>query len=295
MIYVRQNFWIGLSLLLLVGGLLSGCAQLADLAVVGEVLGVDQSIVDLMKSFEDFSNEQEYYIGRTVGARILNVYEPYDNNTANQYLNLLGQTLALASDRPTTFIGYRFLILDSDEINAFAAPGGLIFVTRGLLRCCPTEDAVAAVLAHEIGHVVGKHGLRAIQQTRITSALTNVAIDQTKKYGSEDLALLVGTFEESISDITNTLIERGYSRELEYAADKAAVTILKRVGYNPNGLVDMLNMMRTRLKPGGLDFAKTHPSPADRITEIQAVIGLYSPVQPHAARQQRFGQALGKM
>jgi beta-barrel assembly-enhancing protease len=295
MIRLRQKLGIGLSLLLLVSGLLSGCAELSDLAVVGEVFGVDQSIVNLMKSFEDFSNEQEYYIGRTVGARIVNTYPPYDNNAANQYLNLLGQTLALASDRPTTFIGYRFLILDSDEINAFAAPGGLIFVTRGLLRCCPTEDAVAAVLAHEIGHVAGKHGLRAIQQTRITSALTSVAIDQTKKYGSADLAELVGTFEDSISDITTTLIDRGYSRELEYDADNAAVKILKRAGYNPNGLVDMLKAMQTRLKPGGVDFAKTHPAPVDRIAQIQTVIGPYAPVQSPEARQQRFVQALGKI
>ena len=187
------------------------------------------------------------------------------------------------------------MIQDSDEINAFAAPGGFIFVTRGMLRCCPHEDAVAAVLAHEIGHVQYKHGLRAIKQSRVTSALTSLAIKGAKKYGDEDLSALTKTFEESISDITKTLIVNGYSRSFENQADLAAISILQRTGYNPNGLVTMLNQMKIRLKPGRLDFAKTHPSPDSRLAEIQQYIGKYSTVKSPQARQVRFKAALGRI
>jgi beta-barrel assembly-enhancing protease len=78
---------------------------------------------------------------------------------------------------PETFGGYHFLILDSDEINAFAAPGGLIFVTRGMLRCCDSEDAVAAVLAHEVGHVQHQHGIQTIRKPALTSAFTILAAE----------------------------------------------------------------------------------------------------------------------
>jgi predicted Zn-dependent protease len=290
-----RRLYYEIAILLTLFVFVSGCAEMAELADVAELVGVDQSIVNLMKSFEDFTPEQEYYIGRTVGAIIVNQYQPYNNEDANRYINILGQTLAQASDMPETFAGYRFLILDTEEINAFAAPGGLIFVSRGLLRCCQNEDAVAAVLAHEIGHVQLKHGLQAIKKSRVTAALTNVAIEGVKKHGDKELAELTQVFEDSIFDITTTLITNGYSRSFEKQADIAAVTILQRVGYDPNGMIDMLNIMQERLQPGGLDFAKTHPSPEDRIVDVQENIGSYSKVETPEVRQQRFIAALGNV
>ena len=285
--------------------LFSGCKTIDTLAKSGPSFQIGDFIIDtkaiaketqvVTNSFQDITPEQEYYIGRTVGAMILQKYEPYNNPKADRYITVMGQMLAQASDRPETYGGYHFLIQDSDEINAFAAPGGFIFVTRGMLRCCPHEDAVAAVLAHEIGHVQYKHGLRAIKQSRVTSALTSLAIKGAKKYGDEDLSALTKTFEESISDITKTLIVNGYSRSFENQADLAAISILQRTGYNPNGLVTMLNQMKIRLKPGRLDFAKTHPSPDSRLAEIQQYIGKYSTVKSPQARQVRFKAALGRI
>jgi predicted Zn-dependent protease len=253
---------------------------------------INKSTKAVSKSFEEFTPEQEYYIGRTVGATIIEKYKPYNKPRANTFLNVLGQTLAQASALPETFGGYHFLILDSDDINAFAAPGGLIFVTRGMLRCCRHEDAAAAVLAHEIGHVQFRHGLQAIKKSRITTALTTLAVEGTKSFGKKELANLTKTFEDSISDITGTLVNTGYSRAFEREADIAAVNILKSVGYDPNGLSDMLNVMKERLKPGGLDFSKTHPSPESRIADIQEHIGTYRKVAVHPVRQSRFMAAL---
>ncbi len=152
--------------------ILNGCKTLDTISKSGPSFNLGDMNVDtkaiaektlsVTNSFKDITPEQEYYIGRTVGAMILQKYAPYNNTTANQYINVMGPMLAQASDRPETYGGYHFLIQDSDEVNALAAPGGFIFLTRGMLRCCPQEDAVAAVLAHEIGHVQSKHGLRAI-------------------------------------------------------------------------------------------------------------------------------------
>lgn len=283
----------------------AGCKTLDTLAKSGPSFQIGDVFVDtkaiaketqvVTNSFEDFTPEQEYYIGRTVGAMILQKYRPYNNPKANQYINVMGKMLAQASDRPETYGGYHFLIQDSDEINAFAAPGGFIFLTRGMLKCCPHEDAVAAVLAHEIGHVQYKHGLRAIKQSRVTSALTSLAIKGAKKYGDEDLEKLTETFEGSISDITKTLIVNGYSRSFEKQADLATINILQRTGYNPNGLVTMLNQMKTQLKPERQDFAKTHPSPDSRLAVIKKYLGNYSTVKSPQTRQARFKAALGRI
>lgn len=285
---------LGLGAVSICSSLFLGCAEMDQITLpdIESMMKISHAVT---RSFENFTPEQEYYIGRTVGGIILEKYRPYNNTKVNRYINVLGQTLAQASDLPETYGGYHFLVQDSDEINALAAPGGLIFITRGLLKCCRNEDAVAAVLAHEIGHVQLKHGLHAIKTSRVTSALTLIGIESTKAFGGEELADLTRTFEGSIMDITGTLINSGYSRTFESQADAAAVTILKRVGYDPNGLIDMLKVMENRLKPGGLDFAKTHPSPASRIENIQKIVGKYTEVKTPAVRQARFMAALGKL
>ena len=249
---------------------------------------IKKSTDAVAKTQEEFTPEQEYYIGRSVAAVILNKYPPYTNKQANEYLNLIGQTLAQVSDMPEIFRGYRVLVLNSDEINAFATPGGHIFVTKGLLRCCRTEDAVAAVLAHEIGHIQLKHGIQAIKKARVAEALNTIVTE----IGGDKLA---ETFGGAIADITN-MIQNGYSRSFEFAADDTAQTILMRLGYDPNGLVEMLMIMEKKLKPDEAGFAKTHPPPQDRIDDVQKKLGVkYSPVLTPKARQARFMKAVGNI
>jgi len=284
---------------------LAGCDTLDKVAEVGTSIGVSagyitpdeaqsitKSVSAVGKVFESITPEQEYYIGRTVAATILSQNKPYDNRVMTTYLNTLGQYLALFSDRPETFGGYHFLIMDTPDINAFAAPGGLILVSRGMIGCCKTEDELAGVLAHEIGHVQLNHGLQAIDKSRLTAAATILGTEAAKNLGGKDLADLTKTFESSISDITSTVMNSGYARKFEFQADKAAVTILQRSGYSPNGLVSMLRQMEKNLKPGGHDFAKTHPAPQDRIAELAKTITT-TPVQYGASmRQARFTETI---
>ena len=287
----------------LLAGLLSGCKTAEIAADLGRAAGVldeqqAQSVARvgtaIGRSFEDITPEQEYYIGRTVGATILESYKPYADQGANAYVNLVGTLVSLSSDMPETFGGYHFLILDSDEINAFAAPGGLIFITRGMLRCCATEDAVAAVLAHEVGHIQHHHGIQTIQRARLTSAFTILAAEGARTLGGADLAQLTDIFEESVSDVVNTLAVNGYSRSAEREADRAAAVILDRAGYDSAALVGMLEVMDTRLTPGGPDFARTHPSPSNRIRDIRPALPTVRASDP-ALRQQRFLAALHRI
>jgi len=285
--------------------MIAGCRALEEVTRVGTEIGTATGMITeehavsmkktskaISKSFEDITPQQEYYIGRSIGAVILDKYPADTDDAANQYLNLVGQTLARASDMPETFGGYHFLIQNTQEINALAAPGGLIFVTRGILECCPHETAVAAVLAHEIGHVQAKHGLRAIKKSRITNALVTIGVEGAKTFGTQELADLTHEFEGSIDDISQTLINSGYSRTFESEADRTAITLLRRVGYSPAGLVDMLQVMRQKLVPDQADFASTHPSPESRIAEIKAIIGPVAPVREVRERQMRFESAL---
>ncbi|NLB60023.1 MAG: M48 family metalloprotease [Lentisphaerae bacterium] len=257
---------------------------------------VKQAVVAVGQTFAAINPEQEYYLGRTVAAVVLNRYRSWDNPEANHYLNILGQTLAQFSDRPETFGGYHFLILDTAEVNAFAAPGGLIFVSRGMLRCCQSEDALAAVLAHEIGHVEKQHGVQAIKKSRLTSSLTLLATEGAKSFGGAELAQLTEDFAGSVQDITSTLMNSGYARASERQADQAALQILQRAGYDPRALVSMLAEMKKHLQPGGLDFAKTHPAPDVRIAELQSLLAASPASRPAPpARQARFRQALAKL
>jgi predicted Zn-dependent protease len=284
----------------LLAGWLTGCETLNQVAELGttmavatgdlsaeEAASITRTTRAVTKTFEDITPEQEYYIGRTVAATVLLGYKPFPAADLNAYVNRVGQSLALFSLRPETFGGYRFLVLDSDEINAFAAPGGLILVTRGLLRCCQTEDELAAVLAHEIGHVEKLHGLRAIRTGRLNSALTILAVEAGKNLAGKELAEVTKAFDESINDITTTLMNSGYSRRLEFEADAAAVEILRKAGYAPGSLVSMLANMQANWVPTRLDFAATHPPPADRIVQLQRR-GLAASKATSAARQKRF-------
>lgn len=256
---------------------------------------IKKSTKAVAKSLEEFTPEQEYYIGRTVGAVVLDKYKPLPNGKANAYLNTLGQTLAQASDTPELFAGYHFLLLDSDDINAFATPGGHVFITRGLVRCCKSEDALAAVVAHEIGHIQLRHGMKAIEKARTTEALTILAQEGAKSFGSQEVAQLTNAFGGVISDITNTMINNGYSRSYEYQADAAAVTILRRSGYNPGALREMLEVMAGQIKPGGTDFAKTHPSPENRIAELKDGGKSSAVGEVPGVRKQRFAKAMSRL
>jgi predicted Zn-dependent protease len=260
---------------------------------VDDVGGV-KKINEVVKgvSASDMTPEQEYYLGRAVAAQVLSLYPAVDDDVANAYLNHLGQGLALYSTMPETFAGYHFLLLKTPEVNAFAAPGGFIFITQGMLGFISSEVELAAVLAHEIAHVQNRDAVGAISNSRLTETLAGVGSDAAQQYaGGRVPAQLLSAFSDSINDITVTLVTKGYSRKQEYAADDAARNILTQAGYDPRGLYAVLAAMQKRAPSNKAGLGKTHPTPAQRLEALKAKDT--RPAVDAQARVNRFNNSLG--
>ena len=140
------------------------------------------------------TDEQEYHLGRTVSAVILNKYPLAADQDALRYVNSVTLVLARVSDRPEVFSGYHAGILATPEVNALSAPGGFIFVSRGFLKIIPNEDALAAVLAHEIAHIVKGHGVKAISQSNLSAAALIIGKEAASSYGSSTVQQLSSAF-----------------------------------------------------------------------------------------------------
>ena len=242
---------------------------------------------------EDFTPEQEYYIGRAVGAQILTRYS-VDSSGPDQtaYLNKILQALVVNSPGPELYNGYHAVILDSDEINAFATSGGHIFVSRALIDSAASEDTLAAVLAHEIAYVQLRHSVKAIQADRKAQAIRAFAASGTGALtGGTALEELTDIFDKSITDALITLIDKGYSRDQEFDADTNALALLAAAGYDPVSLLDMLRTLDQDQPnhPGG--FNATHPVPRDRLNNVNRRLGGYSVPDTRAFRRARFSAA----
>ncbi len=279
--------------------LLASCSVVEQgtgvLADVGKISESDrQAIVKTSaaarSTFGEITDEEEYYIGRGVAALVLAQYPVYRNDALTRYINELGQSAAVFSDRPETYAGYYFAVLDSDEINALAAPGGFIFVTRGLVRRCANEEMLAAVLAHEVGHVSAKHGLQSIQKSRLLEAFKLIGQTAADRYGPEELSRLTTIFEGALGDVVDTLIIRGYDRKFEYQADELAVKCLAAAGFAPRGLPDFLEILAgAGASEQGKGWFKTHPSAGQRLERVKpAAASTGAAVKVPAARTQRF-------
>lgn len=239
-----------------------GCSQV-NMGNIGQVAQ------QTFSAARPLSDEEEYYVGRAVAARILSTYPLLENRELTEYINSVGKTVALHSDRPFTYGGYHFAILNSGEVNAFSCPGGIIFITKGTVNAVRNEDELAAVLAHEVAHVNHRDGLSAIQKARLTEVATLVGTQTAQRYAPAELSQLVGAFEGSIDDVFKTLVVNGYGRSQEYNADESALSYLSRTGYNPSALKDFLERLVSRGQSSGGGIMKTHPATADRIERVK--------------------------
>jgi len=248
------------------------------------------------ESAKEFTDSEEHYIGRSVAAQIYMHYRPSANAALVRYLQTVGQVVAQASERPETYGGYHFELLESDEINAFAAPGGFVFMTTGLLSLCEDEDMLAAVLAHEVAHVYHKHGLQAISKGRLAQAfgiLTGEAMQVLTDHQASELAQ---TLQGSVSDITGALFESGYGKAAEKEADTGGTLYSARAGFDPSGLERVLVAMQRRQGVAQGGFFKTHPKVEDRLEVVREVLEdeKLSPIRPLDVRCRRFHSATGR-
>jgi predicted Zn-dependent protease len=234
----------------------------------------------------EINDSEEYYVGRAVAARILGTSRLATDQQLTLYVNEVGQTVARKSTRPNTFKGYHFAVLDTTEVNAFACPGGIIFVTKGMVQTCASEDELAAVLAHEVAHVANKDGINSISKARWTEVLTTIGTETAKQYAGPG-GQLVTLFEGSIDDVFKTIVVNGYSRGAEEAADTQAITTLRNAGYDPGALASLLNKMMAKGETGAGIF-KTHPPTADRLAKVKATAPAGTPDKMEEVRTKRF-------
>jgi len=238
---------------------------------------IDDAFADMDKAFSsmdaEFTPEDAYYLGRAVAANILTAYKPYTQNPAlTQYLNRICQTLVINCPQAVSFNGYHVIILDSPEYNAFATPGGHIFITKKLVEETTSEDMLAAIIAHELAHILLKHGIAIINDMKFNDEMTaaaNRAADFAGKDNAAAKRLML--FRDSVSKTMDTMLKNGYSQTQEFEADREAVTLLQKAGYDPMALQDMLKVLQQVQKSQKGGFNTTHPSPADRITNVENV------------------------
>jgi len=254
---------------------------------------MDNAISDSEKTL---SPEEEYYLGRAVAANILTVYKPYTQKPAlTAYLNNICQTLVINSPIETAvYNDYQVTILDSLEFNGFATPGGHIFVTRGLIEAVPSEDALAGVIAHELAHIMLKHGISMIKSMKEADDLNSTAQRSAAIAGGGNNGRGILEFRNSISELMDVMLKSGYSKTQEFEADNIAVVLLASAGYDIQGLPEVLKVLLKEQHSQQGGFFSTHPAPSERITNVERLTaGRVSPdTQP--SRRQRFNKNLGR-
>jgi predicted Zn-dependent protease len=208
--------------------------------------------------------EEERNIGRTVAGGLLGAAPLVRDERLQRYVNQVGRWVALQSERPD--LDWRFGVIDSEAINAFAMPGGYIFVTKGLYRQLDSEAELAGVLGHEIAHVVRKHHLRMMQQSRALADL-GAAVGKKMQGGSAVANNFMGNFWEAFA--------RGLDKEAEYEADRMGMVLAARAGYDVYGLPDVLQKIgQVSASDSRVAFLfKTHPHPDDRLAKLSEAVG----------------------
>lgn len=203
------------------------------------------------------TDAEEQTLGKEVSERIRTRYGVVQDAEAHRYVSLVGTVLAQASSRPA--LPWTFVILDTDGVNAFAAPGGYVHITRGALALIKNEAELAGVLSHEIIHVTEKHTVRAIQK--------NQAVQMG---ASETLSNSSALMQRAVTATYDNIVEKGFGRAEENESDEKGVAIANKVGYAPNGLVTFLTTLKDRNKDSkekrGL-FA-SHPEMQERLDRL---------------------------
>jgi len=216
------------------------------------------------------SEKREIEIGREMHPKILQQYGRYDDERLQAYVNEVGQRVAAKSDRPE--LVWTFTVLDSEETNAFALPGGYIYITRGIVIYLNNEAELAAVLGHEIGHVTARHAVR--QQAGATAA----------GIGTTLIAILTGSGGlANIANVASSALVAGYGRDMELEADALGAEYLGRLGYEPESMIDVVRLLKNqelfeiqRAKEEGREAKVYHgvfSSHPDNDTRLHEVVG----------------------
>jgi predicted Zn-dependent protease len=214
--------------------------------------------------------EQEVALGLQAAPEMEQQFGGLDpDNALQQRVSQVGERVATRSAANSTPYRYEYHLLDDPEtINAFALPGGQIFITDGLLKRLKTEGQLAGVLGHETGHVVARHGAEHIAKQQLTAGLTGAAVLATydpndpNSRGSAAVAAMIGQ-----------LVTMKFGRQDELEADKLGVRLMSEAGYDPRSMIELMKILEESSQGNRPpEFFSTHPNPENRITRIQEAI-----------------------
>lgn len=246
-----------------------------------------KTVQKVQKANTDIDEPQEIMLGDGIASNLLGAAPLLDNPAVQRYVNRVGRWLALQTERPD--LPWLFGVLDDNDVNAFATPGGKVFVTKGLLVRMNSEAELAGVLAHEMSHVLRKHHLQAIKKGAQAELLTDLANDAIREKGGDPrLTKLVSAGTE--------VYARGLDKNDEYEADRMGVVIAARGGYDPYGLPAVLQTLQA-INPSDSDVAlmfKTHPAMGDRLNRLdREMTGRFDRFENQPDLAPRFMRTLG--
>ncbi len=236
----------------------------------------------------DLSEEQEIVLGQGIVSSLLGIAPLLPNQKVQQYVNNVGRWLTLQTERPD--LPWAFAVIDDNDINAFATPGGYIVITKGLLMRMKSEAELAGVLGHEISHVLKKHHLQAIKKAAGMSVAKDILSMGMEAKGTNPAMV-------KLASAGTELYTRGLDKEDEFEADRMGIVIAARSGYDPYGLPAVLQTLQT-INPQDAGLAlmfKTHPTLSDRLGLLNNIMGSgFERFENQATLTARFATALGQ-
>ena len=246
-----RHRWCGL--LILCSIFLIGAPAFGQLDLLKKAADVGAGLADLQ-----ISEAEEIELGEAISEKIRERYGVVQDRDETRYLSRVGLTVARQTDRP--HLPYRFIILDSGSVNAFAVPGGIVHITRGALAVIGSEAELAGVLGHEVAHITQKHTIKAIKKDK--------SIDLASSASGLDDNLLMAKLADKATD----MVLAGYGREQEVNSDQAGVVFAARAGYSQEGLLRFLDTLKKRSSSGSGGLFRSHPETDNRIKRVGKVI-----------------------
>jgi len=254
---------------------------------LGESLGIfDKKTSRILKksvgavqAFQPIGLEEEKTIGGSLALEVFHRFGGmYKNPALQNYVSLVGKSVAEVSDRPE--IDYHFAVLNTDNPNAFATPGGYVFVSVGLLKMVQNEAQLAGVLGHEIAHIAKKHALQTLKRSKMLSGLSGLTMAAMDKDE--------GLFDQVINEVSNILFTHGLDKDLEFEADKFGTEYAYRMGYHPAGLKDFIQILGQSSSSKSSIFLSTHPGPAERFQGLNQFLPQYKGVGLYPILARRY-------
>ena len=233
-------------------------------AQLGGILHRAEQVKEQKQKLDDLtiSDEEERKIGEDVSLKVRQRFGVVQDRAVHKYVTLVGTLVARQSERPA--LQWTFIVLDTDGVNAFASPGGLVHITRGALGLVRNEAELAGVLAHEIGHVAHKHTVNAIRKNRAVKMGASVGLKDRGPY-----------LDQVANKAYEMVLENAFDRGDEMDADKASVEYTQKAGYASGTLADFLTRLDDRNKdqPARNGLFASHPETKERIDKIRRLAG----------------------